>query len=94
MSMISQLEHGTKGTSIASAVRLAQALGCSLEQLLGDDHGMPEPLAEFLARLAPPDITEREIQVLRAIRIPGHRITARAYNNLYDAVRNSEKMHS
>lgn len=95
-SMVSQLESGKKGASHSTLLRLAKVLGCTIDQL-GQTRGQknyPKPLSDFLATLAPDDIKSEEIEALLAVKIPGYRLTARAYGNLFDAIQNSEKMHS
>lgn len=91
-SMISQLETGKKAASHATLVRLCKALGCSIDQLSTYPGDYSKPLSDFLSTIAPDDIKDDEIEVLRLLRLPGRRLTARAYNNLLDALRNSEKI--
>lgn len=93
--MISQMEKGTRGASAASLLRLSAVLGCSVEQLLQKDHGMPKPLTDFLDMVKDEDtVTQEEIETLRAVTLPGRRITKMAYAHLLDAIRKSERMHS
>lgn len=95
VSMISQLEKGEKSTSIASLLRLSDALGCSIEQLLDDDQKLPEALTEFLDKVKSEEIiSQHEIDTLRVVRIPGYRLTWRAYAHILDAVRRAERLHS
>lgn len=93
ISMVSQLESGTKTTSLASTVRIAKVLGCKVDDLLEEPSGVPEALQDFL-RMTPHTPSPQEIAALRAIRIPGYRLTAIAYGDIYNAMRNSERMHS
>jgi transcriptional regulator with XRE-family HTH domain len=90
--MISLLESGEKNPSHETLQRLSRVLGCTIEQLNTRPGEYPKPLSDFLATIAPDDIRDDEIEVLRLLRLPGRRITARAYNNLLDAIRNSEKI--
>lgn len=89
---VSMLERGERGASHETLFRLSRALGCSIDQLTTKKGEYPKPLADFLKTMAPEDIADPEITALLLIRIPGRRITARAYNNLLDAIRNSEKI--
>lgn len=94
VSMVSQMESGKKGASHATLLRLAKAIGCTVEQLTGKKSDDPHELTSFLEGLAPENLQEEEIESLRLARVPGYRLTARAYNYLLDVIRNSERMHS
>jgi transcriptional regulator with XRE-family HTH domain len=96
-SMISQLANRGKGASVASLLRLAKALGCSVEQLMTEDprHRPPAPeLDRYLTQHAPDSITDEEIAILRAVTFPGRRITVNSYVLIYAAIQASEVMHS